>query len=114
MQTPEEFRINKKEGEVVQEDDATWDQTTVKTAYSAVNTNRNPLPKQVSAADKSKNTENANIKNTADNNSTNKKAKYRAESGKDAEALNLVKKYHTFGRNTPAFLLSAVELAEGD
>lgn len=36
----------------------------------------------------------------------------RRESSKDAEALNLVKKYHTFGRNTPAFLLTATELAE--
>jgi hypothetical protein len=43
-----------------------------------------------------------------------KKTAPRRESSKDAEALNLVKKYHTFGRNTPAFLLTAVELAEDD
>ena len=33
-------------------------------------------------------------------------------SNHDSEALNLVKKYHTFGRHTPEFLLKKVELAE--
>lgn len=30
----------------------------------------------------------------------------------DSQAMELMRKYHTFGRNTPAFLLTMVELAE--
>lgn len=42
-----------------------------------------------------------------------KSAKKREDTA-DAEALSLVKKYHTFGNNTPSFMLAAVELAEDD
>ncbi|MBQ8481394.1 MAG: DEAD/DEAH box helicase [Alphaproteobacteria bacterium] len=41
-----------------------------------------------------------------------KKKTIKRESLKDAQAMELVKKYHTFGRNTPAFLLTEVKLAE--
>jgi len=34
------------------------------------------------------------------------------ESGKDAEALSLMRKFHTFGRHTPEFLLTKVELGD--
>ena len=42
----------------------------------------------------------------------NKKKAAKRESSRDAQAMELVKKYHTFGRNTPAFLLTEVKLAE--
>ena len=42
----------------------------------------------------------------------NNKKVAKKESEKDAQAMELVKKYHTFGRNTPAFLLTPVKLAE--
>ncbi len=42
----------------------------------------------------------------------NKKKAVKKENTKDAQAMELVKKYHTFGRNTPAFLLTEVKLAE--
>ena len=41
-----------------------------------------------------------------------KKKAVKKENTKDAQAMELVKKYHTFGRNTPAFLLTEVKLAE--
>ena len=40
------------------------------------------------------------------------KKENKKENLKDAQALEFVKKYHTFGRNTPAFLLTTVKLAE--
>lgn len=41
-----------------------------------------------------------------------KRKSVKKENDKDAQAWELVKKYHTFGRNTPAFLLTEVKLAE--
>ena len=41
-----------------------------------------------------------------------KKKTVKKENENDVQALELVKKYHTFGRNTPAFLLTVVKLAE--
>ena len=41
-----------------------------------------------------------------------KKKAVKKENEKDAQAMELVKKYHTFGRNTPAFLLTEVKLAD--
>lgn len=41
-----------------------------------------------------------------------KKKQVKRENVKDTQALELVKKYHTFGRNTPDFLLTIVKLAE--
>ena len=41
-----------------------------------------------------------------------KKKAVKKENTKDAQAIELAKKYHTFGRNTPAFLLTEVKLAE--
>jgi superfamily II DNA/RNA helicase len=41
-----------------------------------------------------------------------KKKQAKRENVKDTQALELVKKYHTFGRNTPDFLLTIVKLAE--
>ena len=36
------------------------------------------------------------------------------KNAQDAEAVNLVKKYHVFGQSTPAFLLTTVELVQDD
>ena len=41
-----------------------------------------------------------------------KKKTAKRENVKDTQAMELVKKYHTFGRNTPDFLLTIVKLAE--
>lgn len=110
LQTPEEFKIDKKEEEVVQEDTDIFGQTT-----SPNIDNREKIEKSSELKSFSDNTKNQcsdSIKNTA--NANVKKPENRQDVGKDAEALNLVKKYHTFGRNTPAFLLTVAELAEGD
>lgn len=53
----------------------------------------------------------ATNKSQVEKNKADKKEN-RKEIMKDAQALELVKKYHTFGRNTPAFLLTTVKLAE--
>lgn len=92
LKTPEEFKIDKaKEQEAVQEENAPSQNAPVTTAQTAV----------------SDNSESEVVKKTS------KKAKSaKKESEQDFEALHLAKKYHTFGRNTPAFLLSKIELAE--
>ena len=92
LKTPEEFKIDKaKEQEAVQEENAPSQNAPVITAQTAV----------------SDNSESEVVKKTS------KKAKSaKKESEQDFEALHLAKKYHTFGRNTPAFLLSKIELAE--
>lgn len=41
-----------------------------------------------------------------------KKKCVKKDNEQDLQAVELVKKYHTFGRNTPAFLLTPVKLAE--
>ena len=111
LQTPEEIKINKNEEEVVREEDA---------AAAIAEIETQPVADfDVAAADKTqKPAENkaatGNSKKNKPKQEEMKKTAPRRESSKDAEALNLVKKYHTFGRNTPAFLLTAVELAEDD
>ncbi len=107
LQTPEEIKINKNEEEVVREEEKgeTFAQDNVSIPEKVIATTNKPAKEEIqkvaeqSAAPKEKNV---------------KKATPRRESGKDPEALNLIKKYHTFGRNTPAFLLTITELAEGD
>lgn len=102
LQTPEEIKINKNEEEVVHED--------------------GDKPISAATSEKPQKTETADIseigkKTKADKEQTPKatsKPAPRRESAKDPEALNLIKKYHTFGRNTPAFLLTVTELAEDD
>ena len=41
-----------------------------------------------------------------------KKKSVKTEDNRDAQAVELMKKFHTFGRNTPAFLLTEVKLAD--
>ncbi|MBP5352809.1 MAG: DEAD/DEAH box helicase [Alphaproteobacteria bacterium] len=87
LQTPEEIKIDRdKEEEAVQSED--------------VNTAQVEVPVK---ADKREKAPKAN----------KREKRAAAENGnEDAEAVSLMKKYHTFGRKTPAFLLTAVKLAE--
>ncbi len=107
LQTPEEFKVNKeKEPEIANEEPA------------AATTAEVAAPEAPQAADNKKSaakedSKKATANKTAKNSKAeNKKVLPRRENSKDAEALNLVKRYHTFGRNTPAFLLTATELVE--
>lgn len=90
LKTPEEFKIDKaKEQEAVQEETAVENKPVAKEEQVAQNVEPEPVKK------------------------ANKKAKFaKKETEQDSEALHLAKKYHTFGRNTPAFLLGKAELAE--
>ena len=98
LQTPEEIKINKDKGLEAEE-----------TAAVVAETKKEVMPKEAAhPAPAEPKKEKASKEAKAEP----KKVLPRRESGKDAEALNLVKKYHTFGRNTPAFLLAATELVE--
>jgi ATP-dependent RNA helicase RhlE len=91
LQTPAEIKINKdKEQEAVQNEEIT------------------PATEEVSAT-----TEKTEEKPRGKKSAEKKPAKKR-DNSYDAEAMSLVKKYHTFGRNTPAFMLTVTELAEDD
>ena len=102
LQTPEEIKINKdKEQEAATEEMVTAPTETV------AQTNAEPQKAEQSAPVQPKKEK---TRKEAQNEA--KKVLPRRENSKDAEALNLVKRYHTFGRNTPAFLLTATELVE--
>lgn len=93
LKTPEEFKIDKaKEQEAVQDELAPSENISVATEEASV--------AEISKPEAAK--------------KTSKKAKpaKKESEQQDSEALHLAKKYHTFGRNTPAFLLSKAELAE--
>ncbi|MBP5215221.1 MAG: DEAD/DEAH box helicase [Alphaproteobacteria bacterium] len=91
LQTPAEIKINKdKELEAVQNEEIT------------------PATEEVSATTE-KTEEKPRGKKSAE-----KKPIKKRDNSYDTEAMSLVKKYHTFGRNTPAFMLTVTELAEDD
>ncbi len=102
LQTPEEIKINKDKGQGAEIEE---------TVAATVATDDKAAPKEEKPAPKEQ-TEPKKEKAHKETKSEPKKVTPRRESGKDAEALNLVKRYHTFGRNTPAFLLAATELVE--
>lgn len=105
LQTPEEIKINKdKEQEAENEDTVKSENTGVKSKEAAAAETKTSKKEDKTAARKNKTETKPDVK---------KKLPHR-ENSKDAEALNLVKRYHTFGRNTPAFLLTATELAEDE
>ena len=88
LQTPEEIKIDRdKEAEAVQADT-----TDIVPEKGAVSNQR----EKTKGNDKPKSRE----------------PKRRDDEKEDAEAVSLMKKYHTFGRKTPAFLLTSVCLAE--
>lgn len=122
LQTPQEVKVNKdKEQEAVGEEAAS--ETPVEQPAAEKNEPVEELKaeervEKPSEPKHSKKQKNAKEKKSAEPQvKAEKKAEParvlpRRENSKDAEALNLVKKYHTFGRNTPAFLLTATELVE--
>jgi ATP-dependent RNA helicase RhlE len=88
LQTPEEIKIDKdKELEALHNEDNTSETADKKTEAMPV--------KEIVRTPKE-----------------NKKKQVKNEDSRDAQAMELVKKYHTFGRNTPAFLLTEVKLAD--
>ena len=115
LQTPEEIKINKNEEEVVHnENDETVVANMPDTTMAVSQSKENNAKGHKSTEDNVGIKQNQSSNNTTKAKDESKKTVMRRECSKDSEALNLVKKYHTFGRNTPAFLLTAVELAEGD
>ncbi len=103
LQTPEEIKINK---------DKEQEAETEETAAVVAETKKEVMPKEAAQPTPAQSAEPKKEKARKEAKAEPKKVLPRRESGKDAEALNLVKKYHTFGRNTPAFLLAATELVE--
>ncbi len=100
LQTPEEIKVNKdKEQEIEEQVKEIKDK--------AISLNKDETRQAEFAQTKEKH----NASTPKARRDTAKKLP-RRENCKDAEALNLVKRYHTFGYNTPAFLLTATELAE--
>lgn len=108
LQTPEEIKVNKNEEEVVRDEENAETQAPVSAPEEV-----KPAVKADKAATEVTKPVSEKTKAPKERKES-KKAAPRRESGKDPEALNLIKKYHTFGRNTPAFLLTITELAEGD
>ena len=93
LKTPEEFKIDKaKEQEAVQEETGTDENVSAEASETPVS--EKSQDEVIGKRDKRART-------------TKKDAEQQ-----DSEAVHLAKKYHTFGRNTPAFLLSKAELAE--
>ena len=84
LQTPEEIKIDKDKQQ----------EALVSETEPATDDNKIPVKEIVRAPKEAK-----------------KKAE-KKENERDAQAMELVKKYHTFGRNTPAFLLTEVKLAD--
>ena len=68
--------------------------------------------KEAEAEQSESDKKNVQTEETAGNRAEAKKK--RDFSAKDGEALSLMKKYHTFGRKTPEFLLLKVDLAEDE
>lgn len=88
LQTPQEIKIDKdKEQEALHNEDGAQ-KTTPKAA--------DVIP----------------VKEIARTPKEGKKKSVKTEDNRDAQAVELMKKFHTFGRNTPAFLLTEVKLAD--
>ena len=125
LQTPQEVKVNKdKEQEVAAEETSAVkpiaeekttekevDELKAEEKVAAPATPKKAYAEKQQSRENNKQQNNFN-KETADKKREAQRVLPKRENSKDAEALNLVKKYHTFGRNTPAFLLTATELAE--
>ncbi len=106
LQTPDEIKINKDKEQEAEHEEAALTENT-----PPAESKKTPSVKSKLQPDNAKAAAPKDEKPQSPKHET-KKALPRRENSKDAEALNLVKRYHTFGRNTPAFLLTATELAE--
>lgn len=115
LQTPQEIKIDRnKESEALRSDES---QTSPVAEIPAPVAEKAPAEKAVTAqkptteklpAKKQKLPVEKIVRTPAET----KKKTVKRENNKDVQALEYVKKYHTFGRNTPAFLLTVVNLAE--
>lgn len=104
LQMPEEIKVNKaKELEAVQPEEKTETaEETVQVVPAVAEQAEQKIQPREKVAKNSRN---------SGRNDKNKNAAPR-ENTKDAEALSLMKKFRTFGRRTPEFLLTKVELAD--
>lgn len=96
LKTPAEIKIDKtKEQEAVQEETETSEAEVIpmRPEFAA-----QPIDKEVKSPKKERRSKSAE----------------KSETEQDSEALYLARKHHTFGRHTPAFLLTKVELVADD
>lgn len=91
LQTPEEIKIDRH-----REEEAVQSETSQLTVRQDVQKEESVLPR----------------KERQRKGQATQREENNTRSGEDEEAVNLMKKHHTFGRKTPAFLLTAVKLAE--
>ncbi|MEE6206849.1 MAG: DEAD/DEAH box helicase [Alphaproteobacteria bacterium] len=96
LKTPAEIKIDKaKEQEAVQEEPEAPEAEDIPMKPEFA---EQPVNKEVKSPKKERKSKSAD----------------KAETEQDSEALYLARKHHTFGRHTPAFLLTKVELAADD
>ena len=105
LKTPDEIKVDRaKEQEAVQIEPAEVENTPVSEQPA-------PTVEQVETpAENSARPERRNRREQRDE--RRKNADKRDGNPKDSEAMSLMRKFHTFGRRTPDFLLTKVELAE--
>jgi superfamily II DNA/RNA helicase len=103
LQTPAEIKVNRDKEQEIEHTEM------LKTSSETENKAEDMmLEKDVNAAKKNKY---GKKERKAESPKLNRR---KAESERDAEAMDLMKKYHTFGRRTPEFLLTKAELAVDD
>ena len=107
LKTPAEIKVDRnKEQEAVQNEAQTENVAEIK-AEPDVDTIKEP------AKENENNFERFDRRNRRERREENRKRNdKRDSSSKDSEAMSLLRKFHTFGRRTPDFLLTKVELAD--
>ncbi len=107
LKTPAEIKIDRaKEQEAVQNESAP-----VAVEEESVKTNAKPVAEKAEPATENK----ARLERKdrrEQRGERRRNADKREENPKDSEAMSLMRKFHTFGRRTPDFLLTKVELAD--
>ncbi len=107
LKTPAEIKIDRaKEQEAVQNESAP-----VAVEEESVKTNAKPVAEKSEQATENK----ARLERKdrrEQRGERRRNADKREENPKDSEAMSLMRKFHTFGRRTPDFLLTKVELAD--
>ena len=107
LKTPAEIKIDRaKEQEAVQNESAP-----VAVEEESVKTNAKPVAEKAEQATENK--AHLELKDRREQRGERRRnADKREENPKDSEAMSLMRKFHTFGRRTPDFLLTKVELAD--
>ena len=107
LKTPAEIKVDRnKEQEAVQNEPQTENVAEIK-AEPDVDIIKEP------AKENENNSERFDRRNRRERREENRKRNdKRDSSSKDSEAMSLLRKFHTFGRRTPDFLLTKVELAD--